>query len=102
MEEKEMIKRSKSVLLDLLYDEAILKNMHKEILNGLVGSLDNEYISYFSIKPTTSITKLPMFKAVVDMFIANLIHHYAKDTIDEVLNILEKHFYILEKEKGEE
>lgn len=88
----------KEQTLWLLYKDGILARLHKELLKGLVGTMEKEYLSLF---PTTFVPliQLPIFSSVINSLVANLIHHYAKDMIEIIVDIIQKNEFKMKTKK---
>ena len=82
-----------------------IKQWHKEIKEGLIGNLKNEYLMQRPIREPyekyveaiNDFVGIPIFHAMVDMFIANIIHFQLEKLIDLIVDqaitfIIEKLF----------
>lgn len=84
-------------VMNELYKRDYLDKMHRTIKEGLVGSLRNEYIMSKPLREpykkyveeVNTFVGLPIFHALVDMMVANLLHFVSKELVSEVLNAIE-------------
>jgi hypothetical protein len=85
-------------IMNKLYERNYIKKLHKEIKTGLIGTLKDEYTLRKPIgypyeqycKETDTFISLPMFHAIVDMMVANLLDSISKTLIYEVLDAIKE------------
>ena len=69
-----------------------MREIHENLMDGLIGSLTDEYRhAHYGKEPITAVQTIkppPVFRAVIDMLIANLLHHFAKDLIENIVDTI--------------
>lgn len=88
---------NKRKLLHLLYREDIMQKMHEATLDGLIGTMVDEYRQFNPLKPIPTSYEPPIFRAVINMFMGNFVHHFAKDIIEIIAEIIERNPELLER-----
>lgn len=87
----------------LLYDlekEDFMDLLHRQIKEGLVGTLRNEYLMKKPMREpyekwndeANQLISLPIFHALVDMMTSNILHSTGEKFINLICDVLEKEF----------
>lgn len=85
-------------LLWRLHEKDYIRELHSKIREGLVGSLKSEYLMF---KPedmehkayselTNRFVGSPIFRACVDMMVANLVYSTSEKFVHEICDTLEE------------
>lgn len=92
--------KKKHVILNLLYKKNIMRKIHDSLLDGLVGSLTDEYRqTHWGKEPVSAVQATkppPVLHAVINMLIANLLHHFVEDLIEEVVDTITENQELLD------
>lgn len=91
------MKIDKNQIMHKLYERDYIDKMHRVIKEGLIGSLHNEYILQKPLREpyekynaeVDQFVSLPIFHAMVDMMVANLLNFVSENLVYEVLNAIE-------------
>lgn len=92
------MKIDRNKLLNKLDEHDFMDKLHRLIKEGLVGSLQNEYLVRRPIRipyevysdVTKELFASPVFHALVDMMTANLLHSTGEKFVNIICDVLEK------------
>ncbi len=92
------MKIDRNWLLCKLEDKDYMDILHRQIKEGLVGTLRNEYMLTKPIREpyekyaeqVKTFVTLPIFHAIVDMMTANLLHSTGKKFVDLICDVIDE------------
>ena len=92
------MKIDRNWLLCKLADKDYMDILHRQIKEGLVGTLRNEYMLTKPIREpyekyaeqVNTFVTLPIFHAMVDMMTANLLHSTGKKFVDLICDVIDE------------
>jgi hypothetical protein len=91
------VKIDRDYVLYKLEEKDFMDILHRQIKEGLVGTLRNEYMLTNPMREpyekyaeqVHTFVPLPIFHAIVDMMTANLLHSTGRKFIDLICDVLE-------------
>jgi hypothetical protein len=83
--QKPVEKIDKEQILRILHRNDYIHSLHSKIKAGLIGSLQSQYLGYNNYNTVNKVFETTYFKALVDMFTANLIYSATDKLVEEVI-----------------
>ncbi len=81
---------TKERILYIIHQEDIMRTAHNHLVDSLVGSLHTEYTGQFTESKALNLgmSPPPIFRAVVNMLISQMMHHFAETIIERMVDII--------------